>query len=60
MLVSKILLIILNISLLALMLTTKARSVEQPRPGIKVTASGIVEDTDKGVRRTISFGTSKF
>jgi len=60
MIASRIALVCLNISLLALMIRTKVRTAEQPRPGIRVTAEGqIFEDLNKGQRRTTSYGNLK-
>lgn len=54
--VCKVILIILNISLLVLMLKTKARTVEEPRPGIRVTSEGhIFIDPGEKTRRTTSY-----
>lgn len=60
MLACKGVLICLNISLLALMIRTKARTVEQPRAGIRVTSQGhIFVDAAEGARRTTSYGNLK-
>lgn len=61
MLACKIVLICLNVSLLALMFRTKVRTVEQPRPGLRVTSEGqIFEELDRGARRTTSYGHMRF
>lgn len=57
----KVVLICLNVSLLALMIRTKARTQEQPRPGIRVTSEGhIFVDPAGGTRRTTSYGNMRF
>ena len=57
---TKVILIILNISLLGLMIKTKARTVEEPRPGLRVTSEGhIFIDPAEKTRRTTSYSYMK-
>jgi hypothetical protein len=51
------LIIITNFFLIILMLKTKARSLERPRPGHMIRADGsLFEQLDNGQTRTTSFG----
>lgn len=59
--VCRVILILLNISLLVLMIKTKARTVEQPRPGIRVTSEGdIFIDPAEKFRRKTSYSKVNF